>query len=224
MRWIERFDLFLFDFDGILVDTEPLHYAAFAQLLARRNIDWDWDFEGFCRESHGQKDGIKHALYKKFPILLEREPHFEVLAEEKRVLYTQLLQEQRVPLMPGVKALLSRLQAENRTHCVVTNSWREHVEMIRSRDAQLSHIPHWLTREDYPNPKPAPDGYQKAIDLYGFPGARVIGFEDTCKGFKALSQTAARAVLICPSQRSHVSECLALGGLHYPSFEEVEID
>lgn len=222
MRWIERFDLFLFDFDGILVDTEPLHYAAYMQLLARRHIHAEWGFEDFCRESHGQREGIKYALYKRFPQLLEQEPRFEVLAEEKRALYSQLLLQQRIPLMPGVKELLSRLQAENRTHCVVTNSWREHVEMIRAHDPFLSRIPHWLTREDYANPKPASDGYQKAIALYGFPGARVIGFEDTAKGFQALSQTSARAVLICSPHRSHIAECLALGGVHYTSFEEIE--
>jgi beta-phosphoglucomutase len=222
MKWIDQFQLFLFDFDGVLVDTEPLHYAAYADMCLRRGIPWKWNFEQFCVHAHGEAQGIKKALYKEFPELLAQEPNWDVLAGEKKKIYTALLQSRPLVLMPGVERLLQELQNQKRMHCVVTNSSREHVEIIRNSLPILQKIPHWLTRDDYILPKPSPEGYMKAITLYGSDNGLSIGFEDTFKGFKALSQTPAHPVLICPAYREHVADCLALGGQHFESFEAID--
>ena len=60
----------------------------------------------------------------------------------------------------------------------------------------LKNIDHWITREDYINPKPNPECYLRAILLYGKKGDRMVGFEDTIKGINALLQTPAKPVLI----------------------------
>ena len=60
----------------------------------------------------------------------------------------------------------------------------------------LAVIECWMTRSDYERPKPAPDGYQKAIDMLSVSGDRTIGFEDTPKGVMALNQTIALPVLV----------------------------
>ena len=95
------------------------------------------------------------------------------------------------------------------------------MESIKGNLPILRTIAHWITRADYTHPKPSPEGYLKAIALYGLPEDRVIGFEDTFKGFKALAATKAYPILICPAHRSHVPECLTLGGRHVESFEDL---
>lgn len=224
MNWIALFQLFLFDFDGVLVDTEPLHYAAYAEMCLRRKIAFSWDFEQFCVYAHGEAQGIKKALYCAFPDLLQQEPNWDVLAREKSEIYRELIKTQPLKLMPGVEALLQELHLQNRVACVVTNSSKEDIEIIRSALPSLQYLSHWLTREDYEHPKPSPEGYLKAIALHGSSEGRVIGFEDTFKGFKALVQTPALSVLICPSHRKHVRGCLDLGGKHFESFEAISED
>jgi len=221
MQWIEQFQFFLFDFDGVLVDTEPLHYEAYAQMCQKRGIPWTWSFEQYCKEAHGQAQGIKKALYAQCPDLLQQGPAWEVLAGEKKEIYTDFLSKRPLKLMPGVEDVLCALERNHSPRCVVTNSSSGDVEKIKNLLPVLQSIPHWITRKDYEHPKPSPEGYRKAIAHYASPEWKMIGFEDTYKGFLALSQTPAYPVLICPAFRDHISTCCALGGEHFESFEKM---
>ena len=223
MQWIEQFQFFLFDFDGVLVDTEPLHYEAYAQMCHNRNIPWTWSYEQYCKEAHGEAQGIKKALLKQFPDLFQQGLVWDVLVAEKKEIYTAFLSTRPLKLMPGVKNVLDALARNDCSCCVVTNSFLGDVEKIKKTLPVLQSIPHWITRKDYDHPKPSPEGYRKAITQYASSEWKIIGFEDTYKGFKALSQTSAHPVLVCPAFRSHVSTCLALGGEHFESFETINI-
>ena len=44
MNWISNYDLFLFDLDGLLVDTEKLHFEAYKRLCSRFGYELAWDF------------------------------------------------------------------------------------------------------------------------------------------------------------------------------------
>jgi beta-phosphoglucomutase len=124
--------------------------------------------------------------------------------------------------MPGVEDLLNHLQKHHIARCVVTNSFRQQVELIRSKLPLLNTIPHWITREDYKNPKPHPEGYLKAIELYGKKGGKVVGFEDTVRGLEALRQTSALPVLICSEHHPLLAVARQGRGLHFPSFRSIQ--
>ncbi len=81
--------------------------------------------------------------------------------------------------MPGVEELLKELIELKSKRAVVTNSTKEQIETIKELLPLLKSIPLWITREDYENPKPAPDGYLKAMEVLADSGDRVIGFEDS---------------------------------------------
>jgi beta-phosphoglucomutase-like phosphatase (HAD superfamily) len=78
--------------------------------------------------------------------------------------------------MPGVEKLLTELHKHEIRRCVVTNSTLSQVEAVCSQLPILKTLPHWITREDYEKPKPNPEGYLKAIQMYGKKGDRIIGF------------------------------------------------
>src|SRR5690606_32858515 len=101
--------------------------------------------------------------------------------------------------------------------CVVTNSPRVQVEAIRARSKPLQTITYWITREDYEKPKPNPECYQKAIALYGKPLDRVVGFEDSLKGYMALKQSGAKAVLICDENHPQMQREELQGALRFSS-------
>jgi len=39
-----EFDAILFDFDGVLADTEPVHWACWAEVLKPLGITLEWDY------------------------------------------------------------------------------------------------------------------------------------------------------------------------------------
>jgi len=199
MDLIESYDLFLFDFDGLLVNTEHIHYQAYINTLLHRGFDLGWSFLEFCKSAHFESSGLEDAIYAKFPSLKEQEPSWNVIYEEKKKNYLDLLLSGKVELMPGVEELLVQLDKAKKTTCVVTNSSRAQTDLIQAQLPVLKTIGHLFTREHYELPKPNPECYLRAIELFGRGKHRIIGFEDTVKGIKALLETPAMPVLVCPS-------------------------
>ena len=87
----------------------------------------------------------------------------------------------------------------------------------------LKTVPLWLTRENYQNPKPAPDGYLKAIEMLEGKGGRTIGFEDSLKGLQSLHAAGVDGVLICPPASAQVAECAKLGAMQFESLSKVAL-
>ncbi len=223
MQWIDYFDLFLFDCDGLLVDSEPLHYQAYLNMCEHRGVQLSWDLSTFLSIAHKDGTALQEAITLEF---LERKieiPEWEILYREKKKEYQDLLDHGKISLMPGVDLLLSLLEKKGKKRCVVTHSPLIQIEAIRSQHPILQTIPHWITREDYHQPKPNPECYLQAISLYGKSGDRIIGFEDSMRGLKALMGTSATPVLICPWNYPHLDAILGPSVIHAPSFDELEI-
>lgn len=221
MHWITHFDLFLFDFDGLLVDSEELHYKAYQQLCLRRGHTLPWTLNQFFEVAHADAIGIRKGLESLFPQMFEQ-ASWETLYNEKKKLYESLLERGELALMPGVEPLLKTLAQENKKRCVVTNSTLRQTEAIKSHIPLLNTIPHWFTRESYANPKPAPDGYLKALQELKSEGDRVIGFEDSMRGYISLKQAGVEtAVLICHASHPQLKVPAEAGRLYANSFDEI---
>ena len=217
MKWIRDFDFFLFDFDGLLVNTEHLHYTAYVNMMEGRGYKLDWSFAKYCQAAHLNSTAIREGIYSDFPDL---DPDWQTLYNEKKKIYFDLIGTGKVELMPGAEKLLLELEREKKRRAVVTNSFLSQVQLIRSQLKVLNTIFHWVTREDYEKPKPSPEGYLRAIELYGKPGDRIIGFEDSIRGLQALKGTSALPVLICNSHHP-LLEMLSEGALHFESIEKI---
>lgn len=219
MEWIHRFQLFLFDFDGLLVDTESIHYQAYIDALSLRGYSLDWSFLKFCQAAHLNAEALRETLCFQFPDLAL---DWNAFYQEKKRIYFELVTCGRVKLMCGVEALLKALEKANIRRSVVTNSSVEQTALIASQIPILRTLSNWVTRESYEKPKPDSECYLKAIGLYGQPGDRIIGFEDSIRGLQALKCTPALPVLICSSQHPLIEMAIDGGVLHFESFEQVE--
>lgn len=221
MDWIHEFQLFLFDFDGLLVDTEQFHFQAYQRMCAGRGFHLDWTFEKYASIALHSAEGLKNEVYASFPALQKMEPNWKVLYEEKRQAILQLFREKPIPLMEGVEELLEALARANIPRCVVTHSGQELVSSIRKKNPILDTIPHWITREHYSHAKPNPECYQLAISQLANESDKIIGFEDSIRGLEALLGTKAKPVLICPAEATYVEDAIKRGATHYTSFKNI---
>ena len=221
MQWIHNFQLFLFDFDGLLVNSEELHYLAYKRMCANRGVDLNWTFEEYCSLAHYSAEGVRKKIYADYPLLTEQGLSWDVLYSEKKQAIFNLLNEGYVHTMPGVESLLLKLEQANIKRCVVTHSSYELVNIVRKKNPILNTIPFWITREDYKNPKPDSECYLKAISTLAKETDQVIGFEDTPRGLTALMGTRATSVLICQANYPEIPQLLENGALHFRSFERI---
>lgn len=219
MQWIHDYQLFLFDFDGLLVNTEEIHYRAYQRMCRDRGYPLPWSFEEYCQAAHYDSEKLRESVYETLPALRAIEPDWSILYAEKKRAMLELLEGGAVRLMPGAARLLGELAAAGIAHCVVTNSPEEQIQIIRSQNPALNTIPHWFTRETYTHPKPHPECYLNAIAKTGAQGKKVIGFEDTPRGLNALLQTPATVMLITQVPYPEIPEFMRKGAKHYPSLE-----
>ena len=216
--WIRLFQFFLFDFDGLLVNTEELQFLAYVRAMAKNGHELRWKYQKFCETAHLNSTALKEAICAEFPDLA---PRWQSLYEDKKQAYVDLIKAGKIQLMPGVEALLKELATAGIRRCVVTNSPAEHIELICEQLPILRTIPYWVTREQYHKPKPDPEGYLRAIALYGKPNDRIIGFEDSIRGLQALLKTPAAAHLICPKDHPLLKEEVLGRARHFESLEEM---
>lgn len=221
MQWIHQYQLFLFDFDGLLVNTESLHFQAYQRMCAARGFPLNWSFDRYSDAAHHHATGLRDRIYAEFPALQAQEPDWNILYAEKKKAFLNLLKEGAAELMPGAADLLLALKEADIKRCVVTHSSITLIQTIRHQNPILDSIPHWLTREDYSNPKPDPECYQTAIKRLAQNGEQVIGFEDSPRGLNALLQTSAKPVLICPQDSPYLKHLLKNELAYYPSFTAI---
>jgi HAD superfamily hydrolase (TIGR01509 family) len=221
MNWIHNYQLFLFDFDGLLVNTEALHFQAYQRMCSQRGIDLNWSFNRYSSAAHHHATGLRDSIYAEFPSLFAQEPDWGILYKEKKQALLDLLSEGHAELMPGAADLLAALEKCGIKRCVVTHSALNLIQIIRSQNPILDTIPNWITREDYTHPKPDPECYQVAVERLANDGDRIIGFEDSPRGLNALLQTPAKPVLICPPDSPYLKHILTAQLTYYPSFSTI---
>ena len=199
----------LFDLDGVLADTEPLHWAAYREVLLELGVDVG--IEEYRRRfiSHGGGPEYACETYR-LPLTAE------ALRARKEPRYLALLR-RGVPPRPGARAALERLRGGFRT-AVATNSERAEVELILGSLGLSPLLDAIVTREDYREAKPAPDAYLTAAARLGLRAEECAVVEDTPRGLGAALAAGMRAVALpneltadndftgCTVQLSHLDQ------------------
>jgi len=223
MQSLEHYTLILLDLDGLLVNTEELHFRAYQELARSHGYELDLDFLGYFRMAQQGADAPRNYFYSHFPKLAAEEPNWDVLYQEKKRAVLSLLERDGAPLLPGVETFLRLVEKMGKPCAIVTHSAKELVTIIRKKNPILDIIPLWITKGDYRLPKPSPEGYLKAIERCGAAGP-IIGFEDSERGMEALLATPAQPVLINSFDADLRARYKAKGISVFRSFEELPFE
>ena len=166
----------IFDFDGVLVDSEPIRFKAGAQALAEVGESLTW--ERFTRSWLGRTDeaGLRDLLGGRF------EADGRRIAERRNALYEERLDE--VPAFADAVGLLRRVPEGIRL-AVATGSRRTEVARILGRLGLLPSFHTIITAEDYTSAKPAPDPFLTAARRLDLPPVSCLAIEDTAAGVAA---------------------------------------
>ncbi len=221
MQWVQEYQLFLFDFDGLLVNTEEIHFMAYQKMCSDRGFYLPWDYEQYCLAAHYDQETLRTKIFAAVPLLPLQEKNWDLLYAEKKQALEELLTDGAVHLMPGAARLLKCLHEAGINHCVVTNSTKPQIDIIRKKIPELLTIPHWFTRETYTHAKPDPECYLNAIRMVGEGAKNIIGFEDTPRGLRALLQTPVKSVLISAVHYPEVAEFESRGVSHFSSLTDL---
>ncbi|MBM3201147.1 MAG: HAD family phosphatase [Chlamydiae bacterium] len=215
-----HYELLCFDFDGLLVNTEELHFLAYKKMLATYACHLPWDFATYCTYAHANRYALRDAVFAMFSHLSTYD--WDMLREEKQRFYEQMIIDGSIQLMPGVQELLTFLLTSSLKYCVVTNSPNNHLEIIKEKIPLLQTIDLWIGRDNYRNPKPHPDPYLSAIQAFAFvPLNKVIAFEDSLKGAQSALKANLQVIFVGPKDHPHIQELPKDRFFHLVSIQEL---
>jgi HAD superfamily hydrolase (TIGR01509 family) len=183
------FSAYLFDCDGTVVDSMPLHYIAWKEALR----EWGGTFDEDLFYSWGGVPPLEIAT--RLNRLQGLHMPVEVVAKHKESLYFSLL--------PGLKPVPEVLEHVDAQHgripfAVVSGSTRQSVINSLTTVGLLDRFDVLVSSEDYPRSKPAPDAYLAAAAQLGISPAECLVFEDAeigIQGAIAAGMTAVRVPL-----------------------------
>jgi len=175
----------LFDLDGTMLDSDPLHEAVFVDLMAERGVIMDDGF--YQRHIHGR---LNTDVFAEF---LPDEPDPQGLSDWKEAQFRDRLPH-AYPATPGVAALLDRADAGGWKRAVVTNAKRLNSEAMLSAIGLRDRFEVIVIGEECPRGKPDPYPYAEAMRQLGAAPSDCIAFEDSPTGI--LSAAGAGALTI----------------------------
>jgi beta-phosphoglucomutase family hydrolase len=181
------FRAYLFDCDGTIVNSMPLHYIAWKTALA----EWNCAFPEELFYSWGGKP-VREIIAELNKIHSLNMP-IETLAIRKEALYHEQL-----PMLTTISEVVEHINAQHGQipFAVVSGSRRSSVIGSLTAVGLLDRFDIIVSAEDYKHAKPAPDCFILAAEKLGVAPKDCLVFEDTQLGIQAATAAGMAAVLV----------------------------
>jgi beta-phosphoglucomutase len=215
----------VFDFDGVIADSEPLHFEGFRRVLAGEGValgrrDYydrylGYDDAGAFRAAladHGQRfdDG-----------------RIAGLVAAKLAIFPEILHGHSV-IYPGAAACIVRLGAEVPL-AIASGAALDDIEVVLQGTGLRERFRTIVAAEHTPRSKPHPDPYRRAVDILREQGVvdddvsprRIVAIEDSVWGLQSARDAGLRTVAVTTSYRA---ADLGIADLIVPSLDAVSVE
>lgn len=199
--------LFIFDLDGVLVDSKEIHFNALNAAL--KEVDKKYiiskseqkeKFEGLPTnkklEMLSAEKGLPLDLHKKI---------FDLKQKQSILFFSQLQKDN------SLIEIFNNLKKENIKVAVASNCIKETVEICLKSLGILEIVDLYLSNEDVGYPKPHPEIYIKCMNMFGVSPKETVIFEDSFIGKQAAF--ASGATIVSVDNRAALTEELILSPL-----------
>ncbi len=207
----------VFDFDGVLVDSEPLHYQAF--VLIARSLGLELAFEQYVQTYIGFDDrdafrvmleavGQEPTPRRVRELCDQKQPAFEAITLGKA-------KEGKLAL-PGAVELLDAARAAAWPVAIASGATRADIDLMLGVLDRADAFDVIVTADDVERSKPDPMSYALAAEQLGIEASRCLAIEDTVAGLQSAIGAGMRTLAVTnsyPVERlrdaDHVVESLA---------------
>lgn len=171
---------FIFDMDGVIVNSEPIHYRLLKQTYAKYD-------KGFTHNDHKKVTGMSYLqIWQNFI----DEHNIPSTKEELNATHTIALLEEikhspQVELSKGITEFINDLYNNNIKLAVASSSNRILIEAVLNRFNLRDKFQAIVSGEELPKSKPDPAVFLKALDELGVKSHETLIVEDSTNGIKA---------------------------------------
>ena len=170
----------IFDMDGVIVDTEPVHHYAYLQHFKQLNIEIP--FEMYATFTGNSTKNIYQRLKENFNL----EDDIPTLVQTKRNFFNEAFDKKEdLYLLDGVEDLIKELHSKGMQLILASSSAKVTIERIFKRFHLHQYFTHIISGEDFPKSKPDPAIFNHAVFLSKTPKENCIVIEDSTNGIQA---------------------------------------
>jgi len=200
----------IFDFDGVIVDTEPLHYRAFQEILEPLGFGFSWVEYEKTYMGFDDRDAFLEAFKTHGRQLSSDE--LSTLVATKAAVFQDVIRA-GVDAYPGVVEFIKFLHGSNVPLAICSGALRSDIDPILATLEITSCFEIIVTAEDVSKSKPDPECYRLAFDKLcahwphsKISAHRTVAIEDTPAGITAASEA---GLIVIAVTNSYTHERLA---------------
>lgn len=170
----------IFDMDGVIVDTEPVHHYAYNEHFKQLNIE-------ITPEIYASFTGNSTKnIFEKLKAHFNLEQDVQTLVETKRNLFNDAFDKKEdLYLLDGVEDLIKELHQKGMQLVLASSSAKVTINRIFNRFNLHQYFTHIVSGEDFPKSKPHPAIFEHAAFLSETPRENCIVIEDSTNGILA---------------------------------------
>lgn len=167
----------LFDMDGVLVNTEPVHFRMWKETFHNRGLDVSYDVYKGCIGT--TDDYLMDLIWEHYGRDFRGDKKF---LEERMAIEGRMSKEESFPEMPGVREMLHRLHEAGFLLAIASSSPVSRIETMVDYIGIRQYFSLLNSGENVARSKPAPDIYLDTAKKLGVEPAECVVLEDSGNG------------------------------------------
>lgn len=218
----------VFDLDGVIVDSEPIHYQAFLEVARERGAQFDYETYLQRYVGYDDRDGFA-AILADTGVTLPASDTQQLIHNwclKKGEVFASIVARGLQP-MPGVLALIEQI-ADSMPLAIATGASREDAHLILSGMNLQHRFNPIITAADVVHSKPDPQTYSLAVDQLAqrhrhlrLRPENCLAIEDTTAGIASARAAGLQTLAVASTSPAHV---LQKAHRVVPSLENVSPD
>jgi beta-phosphoglucomutase len=211
----------VFDFDGVLVDSEPLHWRAFLRIVEPMGVQFGYGKYLDEYVGHDDRDFFR-AVARDFKLKIS-DADYPRLIREKAEAFQAIVGE-GIAALPGAVELV-RSSAKAMPIAIASGALRRDIDLILaslSKDGSLAaSFRAIVTADEVAKSKPDPESYRVAVQRLGLDPAPCLAIEDTPAGLRSAKGAGLQTLGVAQSLGA---EKLAIADRVVPTLAGVTVD
>ena len=179
------FSVFIFDLDGVVINSEFIHYECYKQAF-KKEINYDLDWDEYCKIHHS----IQNTFEKQFP------ESYKEIYHNKTQLYKNRIKD--IELVSGFYEFFNILIKNGKYICIVTDATDEIFNNISDKFDFLKKSNIIITRNNINNRKPNSECYLRLLNNLpnDIENHEIVSFEDSYKGWISARNAIFNCILV----------------------------
>ena len=169
----------IFDLDGTIIDSEPLHTEAVLRILQERGIRLD------PKELNAYIGISSSVMWSEMKNRFSLEESIEELRAVQNRRNMEMLNKTRSIMVPGVLDLLKDIKKQKLSTAIASSSSKKDLDAVVEKYSLARYFDYLVSGEEVPRGKPSPDVFLRAAELLQVEPESCIIIEDSDNGLAA---------------------------------------